>query len=174
MSVYRFLRKFQMLLCRPTDDRHTNLSSRVPRWTTQRLFYLKKSATDAGKFITWPKRLINGRPTKIVDIDQDNGLWTAACRPNNPIFASKSSAVGRFCEMWLGFYRVNSGDHDDNVWYAICYYYYLYWIYLLVTCMLIVYNRHAFYSLNELNIWRNRCPLVSMFFLNNIPIFIEE
>lgn len=173
MSVYRFLRKFRMLLCRPTDDRHTNLSSRVPRWTTQWLFYLKKSATDAGKFITWPKRLINGRPTKIVDIDQDNGLWTAACRPNNSIFASNSSAVGRFCEMWLGFYRVNSGDHDDNVWYAICYYYYLYWIYLLVARMLNVYNRHAFYSLNELNIWRNRCPLVSMF-LNTIPIFIKE
>lgn len=56
-----------MLLCRPTDDGHTNLSSRVPRWTTQRLFYLKKSATDAGKYI-------NGRPTKIVDIDQDSGL----------------------------------------------------------------------------------------------------
>lgn len=109
MSVYRFLRKCQMLLCRPTDDRHTNLSSRVPRWTTQWLFYLKKSATDAGKFITWPKRLINGRPTKIVDIDQDNGLWTAACRPNNSIFASNSSAVGRFlwnvtgvlpCKLW--------------------------------------------------------------------------
>lgn len=109
MSVYRFLRKCQMLLCRPTDDRHNNLSSRVPRWTTQRLFYLKKSATDTGKFITWPERLINGRPTKIVDIDKDNGLWTAACRPNNSIFASNSSAVGLFlwnvtgvlpCKLW--------------------------------------------------------------------------
>lgn len=109
MSVYRFLRKCQMLLCRPTDDRHNNLSSRVPRWTFQRLFYLKKSATDTGKFITWPERLINGRPTKIVDIDQDNGLWTAACRPNNSIFASNSSAVGLFlwnvtgvlpCKLW--------------------------------------------------------------------------
>lgn len=109
MSVYRFLRKCQMLLCRPTDDRHNNLSSRVPRWTTQRLFYLKKSATDTGKFITWPERLINGRPTKIVDIDKDNGLWTAACRPNDSIFASNSSAVGLFlwnvtgvlpCKLW--------------------------------------------------------------------------
>lgn len=109
MSVYRCLRKFQMLLCRPTDDIHNNLSSRVPRWTTQRLFYLKKSATDTGKFITWPERLINGRPTKIVDIDKDNGLWTAACRPNNSIFASNSSAVGLFlwnvtgvlpCKLW--------------------------------------------------------------------------
>lgn len=104
MSVYRFLRKCQMLLCRPTDDRHNNLSSRVPRWTTQRL-----TATDTGKFITWPERLINGRPTKIVDIDKDNGLWTAACRPNNSIFASNSSAVGLFlwnvtgvlpCKLW--------------------------------------------------------------------------
>lgn len=103
MSVYRFLRKCQMLLCRPTDDRHNNLSSRVPRWTTQRLFYLKKSATDTGKFITWPERLINGRPTKIVDIDKDNGLWTAACRPNNSIFASNSSAVGRFLWNVTGF-----------------------------------------------------------------------
>lgn len=109
MSVYRFLRKCQMLLCRPTDDRHNNLSSRVLRWTTQRLFYLKKSTTDTGKFITWPERLINGRPTKIVDIDKDNGLWTAACRPNNSIFASNSSAVGLFlwnvtgvlpCKLW--------------------------------------------------------------------------
>lgn len=169
MSVYRFLRKCQMLLCRPTDDSHNNLSSRVPRWTTQRLFYLKKSATDTGKFITWPERLINGRPTKIVDIDKDNGLWTAACRPNNPIFASKSSAVGRFlwnvtgvlpCKLWWPWRQCMV----LNLLLETSGLYYLYWIYLLVTCMLIVYNRHAFYSLNELNIWRNRCPLVSMFF----------
>lgn len=104
MSVYRFLRKCQMLLCRPTDDGHNNLSSRVPRWTTLNdCFTLRSRPPTQENFITWPKRLINGRPTKIVDIDQDNGLWTAACRPNNPIFASNSSAVGRFLWNVTGF-----------------------------------------------------------------------
>lgn len=37
------------------------------------------------------------------DIGQENGWWTADCRPKNPIFASKIIVRWSFLEMWLGF-----------------------------------------------------------------------
>lgn len=37
------------------------------------------------------------------DIGQENGWWTADCRPKNPIFASKIIVRWSFLEMELGF-----------------------------------------------------------------------
>lgn len=49
----------------------------------QRLFQLKKSATDAEKIITWPDgHWIGRRRKKAFVIGQDNGWWTAHCRSN--------------------------------------------------------------------------------------------
>lgn len=69
----------------------------VARWTIQRLFQLKESATDAEKFIIWPDghKIVGPTKERMISAKKtDDEL--------NPIFASKPSSAGHFWKCDLG------------------------------------------------------------------------
>lgn len=112
VSPVQHLRKIKIPKCPPTDNRNkiclpmARRWSRVVRRAIQRLFKLKKSAFDAEKntFITWPDgHKISRTMKKDVDIGQDMTSWTADCRPDNQLFASKTIGRWSLSEMGLWY-----------------------------------------------------------------------
>lgn len=82
--------------CWPTYNRHNKLSSNgrmmneccSTNYSTIAL--TEESTTDAEKIITWTDGHKIGQLTKKGQYRRGLGWWTADCRPNNPILASKT------------------------------------------------------------------------------------
>lgn len=75
----------------------------VARWTIQRLFQLKESATDAEKFIIWPDghKIVGPTKERMISAKKtDDELPTVAQRI--PFLPQKSSSAGHFWKCDLG------------------------------------------------------------------------
>lgn len=104
VSDGRDLRKTQMPECRPTVDRHNNLSADGRTMIECCLtYYLTTTSTEEighrlkNYNLTRRTQKLVGRQKKKKS-NSDNGWWTADCRLKNPIFASNT--IGRWICDW--------------------------------------------------------------------------
>lgn len=99
VSVIQNLRKFQMSLFQPTDDRHIY----VCRWSIDDRKLLDGLYNDCFNGHRRRKKIKFLWQTQSLSVDKNKSRWTAFCRPKNSGFASNPSAVGRF-------WKCNSGS----------------------------------------------------------------